>query len=147
MKTTDRFEHLVKHLRDENFRITPQRLAMLKLLVEDDGHPSAAQIYEQMRTQFPTTSLATVYKMLNVLKAIGEVQEIGFSEGDNRYDITKPYPHVHLICVQCRSISDADLHQIGDMKSEIEKHQGFRVLHQRIDFFGICAGCQNGLPT
>ncbi len=112
MESKDRFEHLVASMRDRHYRITPQRLAILKILAEDAGHPSAGQIYEQMRTLFPTTSLATVYKLLNVLKSAGEVQEIDFSESDNRYDITNPIPHGHLICVQCRGITDAESQHI-----------------------------------
>ncbi|MEJ2737754.1 MAG: Fur family transcriptional regulator, partial [Anaerolineae bacterium] len=87
-----RFEELVAKLREREYRLTPQRIALLRLLAASEGHPSASQLYEQMKDQFPTTSLATVYKTLNVLKEIGEVLELGFSGDDNRYDGKKPYP-------------------------------------------------------
>jgi len=147
MNAEDRIEQLVKRLRENNHRITPQRLTMLKLLVEDEGHPSAIQIYEQMKTQFPMTSLATVYKTLHVLKEMGEIQEIGFSDGDNRYDIIKTFPHIHLICVQCRSITDAGICKVDDMHNEIETTYGFKVMNQRMDFFGICPECQRSMPA
>ena len=73
-------------LRDVGCRMTPQRLALLHILSAADNHPSAQQLYEELRQQFPTTSLATVYKTLNVLKDLGEVNEMGFGSGDNRYD-------------------------------------------------------------
>ncbi|UCC88671.1 MAG: transcriptional repressor, partial [Anaerolineales bacterium] len=79
-----RFEELVNKLREREYRLTPQRIALLRLLAASEGHPSASQLYDQIKDHFPTTSLATVYKTLNVLKEIDEVLELGFSDGDNR---------------------------------------------------------------
>lgn len=145
MNTTKaRVERLVTKLREDNYRITPQRLALIDILVSDSGHPSVSQIYEQLRTQFPTTSLATVYKTLNVLKRLGEVKEIILSDDDTRYDLTNLDPHPHLICVQCHSITDAELCDLEAITRDISAQYNFKVLDQRLDFFGICADCQRG---
>ena len=61
-----RFEELINRLREREYRLTPQRVALLRLLVASDGHPSAAHLYDQLRAQFPTTSPGTVYKTLNL---------------------------------------------------------------------------------
>ena len=102
-----RLEEMVKKLRERQCRMTPQRVALLRLLAASEGHPSAAHLYDRLRAQFPTTSLATVYKTLSLLDEMGEVLELGFSEDDNRYDGNKPYPHPHLICIRCRSMQRA----------------------------------------
>jgi Fur family peroxide stress response transcriptional regulator len=141
-KTQD-VDKLVAKLRKKHFRITPQRLALLNLLVEDYSHPSAAQIYEKLEDVFPTTSLATVYKTLGVLKDIGAIQEIGFSDGETRYDLTNPEPHLHLICTQCHNIIDAELCDAQELKQAIESAYDFKVLNWRMDYFGICTDCQN----
>ena len=52
---------------------------MLQILSKSEGHPSAEQIYEQIRTGYPTTSLATIYKTLSLLKDMGEVLELTFA--------------------------------------------------------------------
>ncbi len=57
-----RLRKMVEALRENQFRITPQRLAILKVLAESKGHPSVESIYEQVKPNFPTTSLATIYK-------------------------------------------------------------------------------------
>ena len=103
-----RFEALVGRLREQEYRLTPQRVALLRLLAASEGHPSASRLYDQLQAQFPTTSPGTIYKTLNLLKDLDEVLELGFSDDDNRYDGNKPYPHPHLICVRCRKIIDPE---------------------------------------
>ena len=56
-----KFEELTQKLRERQCRMTPQRVALLRLLTSGEDHPSAAQLYERLRAQFPTTSLATVF--------------------------------------------------------------------------------------
>ncbi|MDY6793480.1 MAG: transcriptional repressor [Thermodesulfobacteriota bacterium] len=137
-----RLNQMLAKLRKQDYRITPQRLAVLKILASSKGHPGVEQIYEQVVKDFPTTSLATVYKTLTLMKEIGEVWEIGFPEGSNRYDGNKPYPHPHLICVKCKKIIDPDLATLSDMTQELEQDTDFRILNHRLDFFGICPGCR-----
>jgi Fur family peroxide stress response transcriptional regulator len=137
-----RFEELVAIFRERGHRITPQRLALLRLLAASENHPSAAQLYEQLREQYPTMSLATVYKILSRMKEMGEVLELGFSDDDNRYDGNKPSPHPHLICIQCRKIIDPEVAPFRDLAQEVAANKGFQILRYRLDFHGICPDCQ-----
>ena len=139
---TVRLNKMVNALREHDHRITPQRLAILKVLASSDGHPSVEQIYERVKTDFPTTSLATVYKNVALMKSLGEVIELGFSDDCNRYDGNKPYPHPHLICTNCRKIIDPDLSMLQDMTRELVQETGFDIISHRVDFFGICPRCQ-----
>ena len=138
----NRLESMVKKLRDRQFRITPQRIAILKVLASTREHPTVERIYEQVKSDFPTTSLATVYKTVTLLKELNEVLELGFPEGSNRYDGNKPYPHPHVICIKCKKIVDPDLSGLADMTAELKKETGFKIINHRLDFFGICPGCQ-----
>ena len=101
-QVNQRIEKMLSKLRDNDFRITPQRLAVLKVLAVSEGHPSVEGIYEIVRAEFPTTSLATIYKTVALLKRINELIEISFPDDSNRYDGNKPYPHPHVICMQCK---------------------------------------------
>lgn len=139
-----RFEELVARLRQREHRLTPQRIALLRLLAAGDGHPSAAQLYEQIKDQFPTTSLGTVYKTLSVLKEMGEVLELGFSGDDNRYDGKRPYPHPHLICVRCQKILDPEVSLAPSLIQEVARSSGYQVIGHRLDFYGLCPDCQRG---
>ena len=144
MDSEARFEELVNKLRERGYRLTPQRIALLRLLAASDGHPSASHLYDQIKDQFPTTSLATVYKTLNVLKEIDEVLELGFSNGDNRYDGSKPYPHPHLICINCQKILDSEVSLAQNLVQEVAQSSGYQIVNHRLDFCGLCPGCQNG---
>ena len=140
-----RLDQMLQKLRQRNFRITPQRIAVLKILAFSEGHPSVENIYEKVIKDFPTTSLATVYKTVTLLKELNEVLELGFPEGSNRYDGNKPYPHPHLICTKCKKIVDPDLASLADMTQELVSDTGFQIINHRLDFFGICPDCQKNL--
>ena len=137
-----RFDRMLSRLKENALRITPQRLAVLKILASSEEHPSVEEIYEQVRKKFPTTSLATVYKTVSVLKKMNEVLELGFPDGSNRYDGKKPYPHPHMICTKCREILDPDLASLEEVTKEIGKETGYKILFHRLDFFGLCPKCQ-----
>jgi Fur family peroxide stress response transcriptional regulator len=142
----DRFEarlsRALNRLRKRRCRITPQRLAVLKTLAESEDHPSVEQIYDRVRHDFPTTSLATIYKTVTLFKEIGEVKELGFSHDRCRYDGHKPYPHPHVICIKCKAITDPEVDSWQEVSGELARRTGYQIVDQRIDFFGICPECQ-----
>jgi Fur family transcriptional regulator, peroxide stress response regulator len=137
-----RFEQLIAKLRENQFRLTPQRVELIRLIATSEGHPSAARLYSQVKAQFPTMSLATVYKTLDLLKELGEVLEISLRD-DSHYDGNKPYPHPHLICVKCQKIMDGELESaVENIVQEVEKNFGFQILKHQLDFYGVCPSCQ-----
>jgi Fur family peroxide stress response transcriptional regulator len=137
-----RLDELTTRLRERDHRLTPQRMAVLKLLAVSEGHPSVEQIHERMKADFPMTSLATIYKTVTLLKEMGEVLELGFSDDSNRYDGNKPYPHPHLICTKCKNIMDAEVATLSELRQEVARSTGYRIVSHRLDFFGICPQCQ-----
>lgn len=138
----DRYEMILNKLRDGNQKLTHQRMAVARILAESEGHPSVEMIYERLKTEYPTISLATVYRNVMLIKSLGEVIELGFPDGSNRYDGNKPYPHPHVICVRCKSIMDPDLDMVTDMTREVELETGFEIVNHRLDFFGVCPACK-----
>jgi Fur family peroxide stress response transcriptional regulator len=116
-------------------------LAIVKIIAQSEGHPSVEDIYDQLRNDFPTMSLATVYRNIVTIKSLGEVLELGFPDGSNRYDGHKPYPHPHVICIKCSKIVDPDLDSLDEMEKEVASETKFKILNHRLDFFGICSEC------
>ena len=133
---------MIARLREGGHRITPQRLAILDILARSEGHPSVEEVFRIVARDFPTTSLATVYKTVTLLKELGEVLELEFSQDHNRYDGNKPYPHPHVVCVECGRILDPDLGGLSAMTDEVAAQTGFRVLNHRLEFYGVCPGCE-----
>ena len=85
-----RLQEMVQTLRGNQYRITPQRLAILRILAASKGHPSVESIYEQVKPNFPTTSLATVYKNIAVLKDLNQVLEL-VDTGDAMLLLDQPH--------------------------------------------------------
>lgn len=136
-----RFDAIIKNLKENEYKLTPQRLAVAKILSQSEGHPSVEQIYDKLMDQFPTISMATVYRNVMIMKSLGQVLELGFPDGSNRYDGKRPYPHPHVICIICRKIIDPDLDTLKNLEAEVAKETGFEIRTHRLDFFGVCEDC------
>ena len=137
-----RFNEMMKKLKTKGCRLTPQRLAVVKILAASEEHLSADKIYERVKPDFPSTSLATIYKTVTLLKKIGELMEIGFVDDSNRYDGMRPYPHPHLICMECKTMLDPDIPTLSELPKELAQKTGYQIVNHRLDFFGICPQCQ-----
>ena len=137
-----RLQQMIEKLKESEFRITPQRYAVLNVLAKSPDHPSAESIHAELIDHYPTMSLATVYKTLNLLKREGEILELEFSDLGNRYDGKKPYPHPHVICTECGKIIDPSQLNLDEITSKMMEETGFKILTHRLDFYGICPDCQ-----
>jgi Fur family peroxide stress response transcriptional regulator len=139
-----RFDELITALKDRDFRLTPQRVELVRLIASSAGHPSAAQLFEQIKTRFPTMSHATVYKTLALLKEMGQVLEIDLRD-DSHYDGNRPDPHPHLICTNCGRIVDGVLEIEPALLKQLEETSGYQIMRPQITFYGLCPDCQKGV--
>jgi len=135
-----RFDELITALRERNFRLTPQRVELVRLIAGSKDHPNVAQLYAIIRTRFPTMSQATVYKTLAMLKDMNQVLEINM-RGDSHYDGNQPHPHPHLICTRCNKIVDGDLELDLSIIKKLEKTSGYQLIRPQIAFYGLCPDC------
>jgi len=139
-----RFDELIAILKERDFRLTPQRVELVRLIAASEGHPSAAELYAKIKAQFPTMSQATVYKTLALLKEMNQVLEIDLRD-DSRYDGNRPTPHPHLICIRCEKIMDGELTIDPATIRKLEQDSGYQIIRSQIAFFGICAACQQNI--
>lgn len=136
----DRLKKMTDLIREKGHRLTNQRLAVLKILAESKEHPSVESIYKEVKKDFPVTSLATIYKTINLLKSYDEVMELGFADKGSRYDGFRPYPHPHVICTKCGKIVDSET-DVDILESRVRENTGFEIKSHRVDFFGLCPQC------
>lgn len=142
MQTQDRLTEVLENLKEKGLRLTPQRLAVLKILVSDRTHPTVESVFAAVKKEFPMTSLATVYKTIAVLKDLDEVKELHFDNQGSRYDGVTRSPHPHLICTECRKIFDTDFASWDQVAKDLQQETGFQISNYRMDIFGICPDCQ-----
>jgi Fur family ferric uptake transcriptional regulator/Fur family peroxide stress response transcriptional regulator len=114
---------------------------ILELLKSTGNHPTAAWVFDKLRTEFPRVAVGTVYRNLNILVSEGLVKMINFNEPIERYD-GNLLKHYHFICEQCGTIQDLDIPPLKSIENRIEKQTGMDVTHHRIDFYGICPTCK-----
>ena len=136
-----RFDQLIAALKERDFRLTPQRVELVRLIAVSEGHPSANQLYTKIQRQFPTMSRATVYKTLALLKEINQVLEIDLRD-DSHYDGNRPEPHPHLICMNCNKIIDGEVSLDQESLRRLEQSSGYKILRPQISLYGLCPECK-----
>ncbi len=136
-----RFNQLIAELKERNFRLTPQRVELVRLIAISEGHPSAGQLHTKIKRHFPTISLATVYKTLALLKEMNQVFEIDLRD-DSHYDGNRPQPHPHLICIGCNKIVDGEVSLDQESLRSLEQASGYMILRPQISLYGLCPDCK-----
>jgi Fe2+ or Zn2+ uptake regulation protein len=132
---------LIERLREKGYKITPQRLEIIRLLSRDRSHPGAMDILQKVRKKSPQISMSTVYYTLDMLKKEGLIRELEFYDRDNRYDVNLSN-HINLVCQKCGKIEDFT--DAVPISSEmIEEKTGFRPEGMRFEYYGYCKGCRD----
>ena len=139
-------EKLIESLRKKGLKITPQRLAIFKILKDNKSHPCAEEIYLKVRKEFPTISLATVYQTLDTLEHIGGIQVLRCDRKKTRYDADLS-PHHHLVCVKCNKIMDLQYDFSKTFKLPRSMNNRFQVNEFKVLFYGICRTCKRMAKT
>jgi Fur family transcriptional regulator, peroxide stress response regulator len=135
---SDEHAHL---LRQSGLRVTPQRLAVAREVMTRQ-HPTAAEVYEAVRGQFPTMGLATVYATLNTMSRRGLVKPLPFADAV-RFDANVA-PHANLICTRCGRITDFEgcIDLLGQLRDRTQEGAGFALDTERLDLYGTCDSCR-----
>ena len=128
-------------LEDNGLRCTPQRFAVMAFLMEDNRHPTAAEIFEAVNRVDPRSSRATTYNNLRDLVQAGLVREVAVEGRAARFD-AKGMQHHHFICDRCGKVEDMEWY---DVPKPAKGALGKRVLREcELIFRGLCAKCARG---
>jgi Fur family peroxide stress response transcriptional regulator len=132
---------LQKCLTNKGYRLTRPRELILELLCTDAPHADANLIYDQVRKQLPHVSLGTVYRTLHVLAEAGLIRELHCGDGQAHYDgnVTE---HYHVMCTCCGTVEDVPISRLDALEQQAETLTRFAVAYHRLDFYGLCARCQ-----
>ena len=126
--------------KEKNMRMTRQRKVILEELRKLNTHPSADEIYEVVRHRLPRISLGTVYRNLEVLSELGEIQKLELSGLLKRFDWdTKK--HYHIRCVRCSRVDDAPIAPLNQLDNELYGATVFEIIGHNLEFTGLCPEC------
>lgn len=141
-----RIDRIKKRLNAKSYKITPQREATLRVLLErEKDHLSAEDIFLYVKDKAPEIGLATVYRTLELLFELEIVDKINFGDGVSRYDLRKEgvkHFHHHLVCIECGSVEEVMDDLLEEVEQIVETDWEFKVKDHRLTFHGICKQCQ-----
>jgi len=121
-------------------RSTKQRQMILDIVNEHRDHPSADEIYLEVRTRDHKISRGTVYRNLNLLVEDEQIKHVKLS-GADRFDWQKD-SHYHMICVGCGKLTDLPITYRNELDFETAEKTGYENVIHRTIFEGICSECK-----
>jgi len=133
-------QKMTTSLREKGFRLTPQRLEIIKFLSCNRSHPGAMDIFRRVKKKVPQISISTVYYTIDMLKKVKLIQELEFYDSDNRYDVNLS-DHINLVCRRCGKIEDF-MEPLPFSSRIIEKKTGFQSVGMRFEYYGYCKDCR-----
>lgn len=129
-------------LREQGYRLTPQRLAILAVLRSAEGHLTPAEIYSQVVQEMPGMTEATIYRTLNFLAEHGLVLVAHVGRGQLVYEIAD-HDHHHLICRQCGEMKEIEHLQLKALYEQFLESTGYQINTIHGTFFGLCPDCRS----
>ncbi len=142
LKTNDQIENFIVQCKTNALSITPQRLAIYKILIKDKTHPNPESVYNSIKPDFPTISLATVYKTLETFEKHNIISVVTPLHETVRYDAEMKNHH-HIVCVRCKKVVDLMDDDLDKLQVPKKVIKGNTFVDFNIQFNVVCAECRN----
>jgi Fur family ferric uptake transcriptional regulator len=141
----DVLENFKKLLKSNNLKYTMQRELILKIIYDNDGHFTPADIYNLIKKNHPTIKLgiATVYRTLTLLEDAHIVSSISFGTQGKKYEFGLKEHHDHLVCLTCGGIEEFFDETIESQQEKIVKKFNFKMTNHTMKILGTCSTCQS----
>jgi len=122
-------------------RYSKKREAILGAIRSTKSHPTAEQVYQTLKPDYPDLSLGTVYRNLNILRELGQIRSVGVVDGQERFDAIVA-PHPHFVCDNCGAVMDLpQLREDAGLDERVDREYGVKVDHHDLVFHGTCSLC------
>lgn len=133
-------DQVCARFRVQGRRVTPQRRAIVQVLLQEGKHLTADQVLTNVRRRLPSISPATVYNTLHELSEMEVVRELDLGLGleQRRYDIATE-KHDHMVCMVCGRIEDVP--RRDGLKSSVDEDHQFKIVDRRLTYLGFCPDC------
>lgn len=123
-------------------RNTIQRQLTLDAVNAIIDHPTAEEVYDKIKLNYPDISKGTVYRNLKDLTQTGFISKISIPNTADRFDYI-PEKHYHIRCVICEKLSDIDTEYMSELDEKIARLTGLDLESHDLFFNGICDKCRN----
>jgi Fur family ferric uptake transcriptional regulator len=128
-------------LRNQGYRLTPQRQLVWNVLRRATSHMSAEEIHDEVSKTVPDFNVASVYRTLTLLEELKLVKSVNLGDGKGHWEIAHPDDEFHLVCRVCGGV----MHHTGDLVERIRAHlstdHGFHAETVDLVVHGVCENC------
>lgn len=136
-----RLETFVGMCRDEELKLTPQRIEIFRELAGTEDHPDAEAVFRGVRERLPSISRDTIYRTLSTLERAGLVRRLGLSSGRGRFD-GNPEAHHHFVCTECGLVRDFKSRTFDELSPPPRVRGWGEVRDMQVQLRGICSECR-----
>ena len=130
-------------LKDENLKMTPQRVEVFRQVCDSNKHQESEEIFISLRKRDINISRATVYRTMDILYQHDLVQRMDIGDGKWRYEHWLDYnQHDHLICIRCGTIVEFLNTQMEEIQNNVAKKFDYELIRHVHQLFGLCKQCR-----
>jgi Fur family ferric uptake transcriptional regulator len=140
-------ESIIHRLSEAGYRITQPRRAVIRVLLEDEGHLSPLEVHERARAYCPTVGLVTVYRSLDLLTEMGFARRIHTDDRCHGYTSTSLGHCHHLVCRHCGATVEFEGCDLSAFLGRVSQETGYTVEDHLLELVGLCSACQELVPT
>jgi Fe2+ or Zn2+ uptake regulation protein len=140
---SDQVISLLDQLKTKQYKMTKARRLVVEALVQHQNrYMTVEDIYLWVKERYPSVNLTTIYRNLEAVEAIGELDRALFSEQVATYKLNcqHSHHHHHMICTVCGKIIAIDFCPVAELRVLAKKHK-FTMMDHRMEIFGTCAVC------
>lgn len=130
-------------LRQQGFKLTPQRRAVLRAIALNHEHFTPGDIYNRVRQESPDIGLVTVYRTLHILAQLGLICEVHTGGSRQSFIMRRPSEHHHhLICSHCGTVVDFAHCDLTELEHRLSRETGYKIESHLLEIMGCCRSCR-----
>jgi Fur family ferric uptake transcriptional regulator len=133
---------ILEQLHRSGHKVTPQRVAIIKKVMESSESLTPSALFEKVRKEDPEVGEVTVYRTLNILSELGLVCTVHTGENNHSYVSRPSEHHDHLICSDCGKVVNFTDCNVSNLEKRLASETGFSIQDHRLDFYGKCRECR-----
>lgn len=138
-------ERFKSNLKEKGYKLTSQRRAIVDMIIRNEGsHLTTEELYDLVKKECPEIGLATVYRTVQLLEALGVICKLDLNDGCSRYELIheeENHQHHHLVCTNCGKVIEVQDDLLEVLENEIEGKYNFKIKNHSVKFYGICNEC------
>jgi Fur family ferric uptake transcriptional regulator len=141
----EKFTTINNTLRENAYKLTPQRRAVFKVIAGSHNHLTPQAIYERVKKKYPAIGLVTVYRTLEILANLNLICRVHAGDNCRSYLMRRPSGHHHhMICSSCGTVIDFTNCDLNALERRLSLETGFQIKGHLLEFNGCCQKCRKG---